>query len=103
MVKIRGFTLRSEAKKKLSLAALEDMLSKWEEGETYAIETKMFTMKLSRAEQSVTNRALIKKYSNNTFNKRIIKPGGGHGFAIETVPYGLKHDRYCDFPSQSPA
>lgn len=99
VVKVRGFTLRNkQALDALNNDTMTELLQSWLEGRSEEVRTLNFSMKLNRAELSVKNSALAKRYRNDNFDKRYvprIDVSRDDPF-VTTYPFGCKHAEFDD-------
>lgn len=99
VVKTRGFTLLSpSAKQTLNHGVMKEMLLKFLRGESEEVKSKNFHMKLDRKTQSIYSTTMTKRYTNRTFDKRMLteKILGRHTENVVTLPFGLKHLNFAD-------
>lgn len=93
-MKIRGFNLRTQAAGSvIDHEKMQEMLLLYLAGEDTSVSCPSFRMKIDRKKTSVKNEFFDKKYSNNVFDKRVVKTGTETAC---TVPYGIKHYLFQD-------
>lgn len=96
VVKVRGFTLsNSAASQVVNIGSMQNMLKDLLAGKPSELIVESFNMRFQRQEQTMHNKITKKRYTNQTFNKRLLFPDEC-GRYVETVPFGARHTNYAD-------
>jgi hypothetical protein len=97
-VKVRGFTLKHKAAiRQLNFDNMKRLMEAWIRGEEESVQTRQFSMKISRKDHSVKNSVMVKTYRNNCFDKRwILDKNMTSNPCVNTIPFGAKHDKFED-------
>ena len=96
MVKARGFTLsNANAKQALNHEAMRTMLLDFLKDKTREVTIKSWRPKYHRDDQKLVSTIITKKYTNRTFDKRMVFPDRC-GRYVASVPFGAKSLEYTD-------
>ena len=96
VVKARGFTLRNAvAKEALNHKTMRTMLLDFLKNKTREVTIKSWRPKYDRNDQKLVSTVITKKYTNRTYDKRMVFPDRC-GKYVATVPFGAKSLKYTD-------
>ena len=94
--KVRGFVLAGEAASGVvNYSSMSLLLEKFVRGIKDSVSARHFTMRIDRKQCKVKNMEMVKKYSNDVYDKRFVPDGIGDD-NFTTYPFGLKNDDFSD-------
>lgn len=97
IIKVRGFNVRNPyARELINYETMAKMLLEWVNNKKVVVACDSFTMRLDRHRQTVSNKIVVKKYSNDNFDKRFLNPDRVGIVNLDTAPLGAKHGNYAD-------
>ncbi len=97
VVKVRGLTLNNaSALEVVNHGAMKELITGFLADNYRELESENFSMKVDRANLTVQNTVVKKKYHNRGFDKRWVC--NNPDSYITSYPFGIKHTEFADIP-----